>query len=156
MIRTARDEDFDAIAEITNHWIRTTCIHFAIAETTAEELRAGRGDFPWLVAEREGRVVGYAKAGTWRARDAYRHTAETGIYLAPDAVGGGLGRELYAALLRACDEAGLHTLVAGIALPNEPSVRLHERLGFRYVGTFREVGRKHDRWHDVGFWQRGP
>jgi phosphinothricin acetyltransferase len=108
------------------------------------------------VAERDGRVVGYAKAGTWRARDAYRHTAEAGIYLAPDAVGAGIGRPLYEALLAACDEAGLHTLVAGIALPNERSVRLHEQVGFRFVGVFREVGRKHDAWHDVAFYQRGP
>ena len=154
-IRAAHDEDFDTIAAITNHYIANTAIHFASEPVTAGEMRAQwRGkSFPWLVVVDDGRVAGYAKAGTWRDRAAYRSTVETGLYLDVDARGRRLGTQLYAELIDACRRGDYRTAVAGIALPNEPSVRLHERLGFEHVGVFREVGHKHDCWHDVGFWQ---
>lgn len=156
-IRPAASGDLDAIAAITNHYVRHTAIHFGSADVTVAELRSGFGGrHPWLVAEADGRVIGFAKAGPWRAREAYRFTAETGVYLAPEHHGAGVGGRLYAALLDACDAAGFHTLVAGVALPNEASVRLHDRLGFRRVGVFREVGFKLDAWHDVLWLQRGP
>lgn len=156
-IRPARAEDLEAVAAITNHYVRHTAVHFASEDVTVTELQVGLGGrYPWVVAEDDGAVIGFAKAGPWRARDAYRFTAETGIYLAPERHGAGVGGRLYAALLEACDAAGFHTLVAGVSLPNEPSVRLHDRLGFRRVGVFREVGFKLDAWHDVLWFQRGP
>lgn len=160
MDRPAREQDFERIAEITNHYIEATPIHFSSDPVDAASLRQawaeGRSRHPWWVAERDGQVVGYAKVGPWRAREAYRFTGETGIYLDPAWLGRGVGRSLYASLLAACDEAGLHTLVAGVALPNPASLRLHEALGFRRVGVFREVGRKFDAWHDVAWFQRDP
>ena len=98
-VRLVTAADFDAIAAITNHFIRNTSTHFGYDEVTRDELRAlwqqGHDTFPWLVADRGGAVVGYAKAGTWRARDAYRWTTESGIYLRPDATGQGIGPPLY-------------------------------------------------------------
>src|SRR5690606_7917302 len=121
-------------ATITNHYIRATTVHFATAPVTAGELLAARGEHggvhAWLVAAQGRTVLGYAKAGPFRARAAYRWTAETGIYLDPDHVGNGIGRPLYARLLAVLRAQGFHAAIGGIALPNDPSVRLHERLGF--------------------------
>jgi len=156
-IRPPRDDDFDAIAAITNHYIATTAIHFGEEPVPADELRelwrAHRDEFPWLVAD-DGATIGYAKAGTWRARAAYRWTPEVGLYLAPDARGRGLGTTLYTALLAACAERGFHSVVAGITLPNPASLALHARLGFAPAGVIRDAGFKHGRWHDVGFFQK--
>ena len=96
---------------------------------------------------------GYAYAAPWRARAAYRHSVETSIYLAPGAGGRGLGARLYRALFAALP-SHVHAAIGGVSLPNPASVALHERLGFRKVAHFREVGRKFGRWIDVGYWQR--
>ncbi len=109
--------------------------------------------FPWLAAEQGGDFAGYAKSGTWRARDAYARTAEVTVYVEPACHRMGVGRALYTALLALLKARGFHTAIGGITLPNPGSVGLHEAMGFRHVGTFREVGRKFAAWHDVGFWQ---
>ncbi|MBC7834422.1 MAG: N-acetyltransferase [Phycisphaerales bacterium] len=150
--------DFEAIAEITNHYIAATAIHFGLQPVSAAELRAGweksASTHPYLVLlDGAGSVLGYAKSGTWRDRAAYNHTAEVGIYLRPDLHGRGHGRRLYERLITACRDRGFRTLVGGVALPNEPSQRLHAACGFSLVGIFREVGRKFDRWHDVAWYQ---
>ena len=155
-IRPARDSDFAAIAAITNHYIVNTAIHFGYEPVTADELAAQwhTREYPWLVLEAEdATVVGYAKAGAWRARAAYRWTCETGIYLAPDRHARGDGTRLYAALIAELRARGFHSIVAGLTLPNEPSLRLHRRLGFTHTGTVEEAGFKHDAWHDVAFFQ---
>jgi phosphinothricin acetyltransferase len=155
-LRLAAPADFEAIAAITNHYIRTTAIHFGDCEVTAAELRASWREhadlYPWLVADLSGEVIGYAKAGSFRARAAYRWTTETGIYLAFDQRGRRLGTRLYARLCQTLRAQGFHAAIGGIALPNDASVRLHERLGFVHCGTVPRAGRKFDRWHDVGFW----
>lgn len=156
-IRPTCSDDFDAIARITNHYIRETAIHFDEKPLTADELCAGwqsrRDRYPHLSLMIDAALGGFAKAGPWRDRAAYRFTAEVGIYLRPDLTGPGMGRVLYRTLIDACRAAGFHTLVGGIALPNAASVALHERLGFRRVAEFREVGWKRERWHDVAFYQ---
>jgi L-amino acid N-acyltransferase YncA len=123
----------------------------------ADDLRTlwqhGTASYPWLVAEQGGGVVGYAKAGEFRSRAAYRWTTEAGIYLAPEHCGRGLGPPLYRRLLDVLRAQGFHLAIGGITLPNAPSVALHERLGFVHWGTVARVGRKFDAWHDVGFWQ---
>jgi phosphinothricin acetyltransferase len=158
LIRAARDDDFAAITAITNHYVATTAIHFAYEPIEDGALRvqwqAGAERYPWLVAERDGEVVGYAKAGTWRERMAYRWTVEAGLYVADRARGGGIGRALYGALLAELERRGFRSVIAGITLPNAASVRLHERLGFTPVGVFEDAGWKHGRWHAVGFWQK--
>lgn len=176
LIRPVEANDFESIAALTNHYILETAIHFGDRSVTAAELRNDwqqLGErYPYLVAivkevtgealgaasgaaagAEKGALIGYAKAGPWRTRAAYRNTAEVGIYMQPLAQGRGLGRRLYAALVDACAAQGFHALIGGITMPNEASVRLHQSLGFRPIGVFPEVGRKFDRWHDVGFWQ---
>jgi L-amino acid N-acyltransferase YncA len=154
--RLANDGDFTAIAAITNHYIRTTAIHFGYEELTADELRATWHEHhdvhPWLVCTDASEVLGYAKSGSFRARAAYRWIVETGIYLAPSHTGRGLGAPLYRRLLAVLRAQGFHGVVGGIALPNAASVRLHERLGFVHAGTVPQAGRKFERWHDLGFW----
>jgi phosphinothricin acetyltransferase len=158
-IRLARPDDFAALAAITNHYIRTTAIHFGVDDVTADELRDTWHQhvdlYPWLCATDGDEVVGYAKAGVFRARAAYRWITETGIYLRPERCRRGLGTVLYGALLEVLRVQGFHAAIGGIALPNAASVALHERLGFVAVGVVPRAGRKFDRWHDVGFWHLG-
>lgn len=157
-IRPARGGDFESIAAITNHYIATTVVHFGYEPVTAAELRAtweaARDRFPWLVTEVAGAVVAYAKAGVWRERAAYQWTAECGLYVADAHRGRGLGRAIYGALLDDLHAREFRSAIGGITLPNEPSVKLHEALGFERAGVFREVGFKHEQWRDVGFWQK--
>jgi len=156
-IRPARADDFAAIAAITNHYIATTAIHFAYEPLAADEIAAAWRDhadqFPWFVVD-EGNVIGYAKAGTWRDRAAYRWTTEIGLYLDPDACGRGLGRALYGALLPELTRRGFRSAIAGMTLPNPASRALHVALGFEPIGIVRDAGFKHERWHDVEFFQK--
>lgn len=157
MIRPARPGDGAALAAIYNPCIRDTTITFEEEPVTAEEMAARiakvTADHPWLVLEEGGAVLGYAYASIWRTRAAYRFSTETTIYLAPEAQGRGIGSRLYQALLDELRDRGFHSALGCLALPNEASVRLHERLGFRKAGHMREAGRKFDRWVDVGFWE---
>jgi L-amino acid N-acyltransferase YncA len=116
----------------------------------AERIRAAHA---WLVAERDGQVVGYAYATAHRARAAYRWTAEVSAYVDPRAQRTGVGRALYGELLRELRAAGFRLAVAGITLPNDASVRLHESIGFEPVGVYRNIGWKAGAWWDVGWWQ---
>lgn len=165
-VRTFAERDLAPALRLTNHFIEHTAVHFGLAPMTGAELdaqwRAGREQFPWLAAEipgtgepeRGGPVfAGFAKAGTWRAREAYRLTAEVTVYIDPRFHRRGLGRALYTELFSRLKAAGFHTAVGGITLPNDGSIALHESVGFRHVGTFREVGRKFERWHDTSWWQ---
>lgn len=157
-IREPEDDDFADVAAITNHYIATTAIHFGYQPVTADELRAawrdGRDRYPWRIATAGGAVVGYAKAGPWRARDAYQWTAELGVYVAADRQREGIGRALYAAVIDAARVAGFHSVLGGITLPNPASVALHLALGFAHVGTVRDAGWKLGGWHAVAFYQR--
>jgi phosphinothricin acetyltransferase len=98
-------------------------------------------------------IAGFAKASPWKGRCAYAHSAETTVYLAADARGRGVGRALYEKLFAMLRAQGFRTLLAGITLPNEPSVRLHESMGMKRIALLERVGWKFDRWHDVGYWQ---
>lgn len=122
-------------------------------EDFSERMASVMKDNPWLVMEQEGMIVGYAYATLFRSRAAYFHTRESSVYVHPDYHGKGVGKDLMLALLEELSDRGTHRVVAGATLPNRGSAALHESLGFRYVGTFHEVGRKFDRWHDVGFWE---
>jgi L-amino acid N-acyltransferase YncA len=158
MIRPAREGDAEAIARIYNHYVLNTVITFeeeavSTADMAGRIADVGALGLPWLVAQREGQVVGYAYATRWRRRPAYRYSVESTVYLAHDAIGQGLGTRLYEALLSRLEEQGLHVVIGGIALPNRESVALHEKLGMRQVAHFREVGFKLGRWIDVGYWQ---
>lgn len=156
-LRVATPADAGAVCAIYDRYIAASVVTFeeqpvgqaAMAERIGEVL-AG---LPWLIAESEGRVVGYAYARQWHARSAYRRSVETTIYLAPAATGRGIGTRLYGALLEDLRARGLHCAIGVIALPNPGSVALHEKLGFAKAGVLREVGFKLGRWVDVGHWQ---
>jgi L-amino acid N-acyltransferase YncA len=157
MIRDFEDGDVAPACALTNHYIEHTSVHFGVHPYSADEFRAmwlaGREKYPWLAATIDGRFAGYAKAGRWREREAYQFTAEVGLYVDSAFHGRGIGTALYRELFKRLKTSGYHTAVAGVTLPNDASVRLHESLGFTKVGVFREVGRKFDRWHDTGWWQ---
>jgi len=158
-IRDAVADDAKAIAAIYNPFIANTTISFE-EEPVSDAAMAQRiadvqaGGLPWLVAERDGKVAGYAYATKWRVRHAYRFSVESSVYLAPECAGQGLGTALYVALLEQLRARGCHLVIGGIALPNEASVALHERMGYEKVAHFREVGFKFGRWLDVGYWQK--
>ncbi len=155
-VRSVDAGDFDRIAALTNGYIARTAIHFATAPLTGDSLRAEweqtRERYAYLVAEGDPGIAGFAKAMPFRSRAAYAWTAEIGVYVDEQHQRKGVARALYERLFDVCRAQGFHVLVAGIALPNEASVRLHEGLGFSFVGTFAEVGFKLGRFHDVGFW----
>ena len=156
-IRAVHNADFDAIAAITNHYITTSAIHFGYEPVSGDDLRgmwAAHPRHPYLVDERDGRIVAFAKAGIWRERAASAWTTELGIYVEPTQRGGGIGTPLYRALLDACTAAGFHSAIAGITLPNDASLALHRRLGFEHVGTVRDAGFKNNAWHAVAFYQK--
>jgi phosphinothricin acetyltransferase len=155
-IRDFADRDVAPACRLTNHFIEHTVVHFGMKPATDAEFAAvwhARAPYPWLAAEVEGVFAGYAKASRWRERDAYARTAEVGLYVEPAFHKQGLGRALYTEVLNRLRTAGFHTAIGGVTLPNHASVRLHESMGFTKVGVFRQVGRKFDQWHDVGFWQ---
>jgi phosphinothricin acetyltransferase len=158
-IREAAASDCAAIADIYNHYITDTVVTFEeevvpVAEIArrVEEVRSA--SFPWLVAEADERVVGYAYARPWHARSAYRFAAEITVYLAPTHVGRRIGSKLYGELFPILQARRIHTVLGGIALPNGASVALHEKFGLRKVAHYGEIGFKFDRWIDVGYWQR--
>ena len=100
-----------------------------------------------------GDIIGYAYINTWKERAAYRYAAEVSVYLRRGCEGQGLGTALLARLLETVRESPVHALVAGITLPNDRSVALHEKFGFKKIACFGEIGRKADRWLDVGYWE---
>jgi phosphinothricin acetyltransferase len=119
----------------------------------AERIERTSRRWPWLVLEDGGRVVGFAYATEHRARAAYRWAADVAIYVDASHQGRGAGRRLYGALLELLRRQGLQAACAGITLPNEASVGLHEALGFERVGVYRAIGWKAGAWRDVGWWQ---
>jgi len=157
MIRSATLSDAQALAEIYNPYVRDTTITFEAEPVTAAEM-AGRiakvtEAYPWLVWDEGGQILGYAYSSVWRARAAYRYSTETAIYLSMERRGQGVGTSLYQALLDELRQRGFHSVLGCLSLPNEPSVRLHEKLGFQKVGHMREAGQKFGAWVDVGFWE---
>jgi L-amino acid N-acyltransferase YncA len=164
ILRPSADTDLDDIAAIYAHHVRHGTASFETEPPDAAEMRRRRAvilelDFPYLVVEEAGTLQGYAYAGTYRPRAAYRDTVENSVYLRPEAAGRGLGGMLLAALIDACAAIGLRQMVAVVGdSANLPSIRLHERLGFRHVGVLEAVGYKHGRWLDTVLLQRalGP
>ena len=157
-IRAATADDAAAICAIYNRYVCATTISFEEEPVTPGEMAQRIADvqggaLPWLAMVEGDKLVGYAYATKWRVRPAYRTSVETSVYLDPDYAGRGAGTLLYQALLDDLRSRGLHLAIAGIAQPNEVSVRLHEKLGFTKVAHFSEVGRKFGRWVDVGYWE---
>lgn len=157
-IRPATLDDAAAICAVYNHYVAHTTVSFEEEPVAGGDMARRIADvqasgLPWLVAEQDGRLLGYAYATKWRARPAYRTSVESSVYLGEQAAGRGTGTVLYRALLEALCLMDVHMVIGGIAQPNEASVALHEKLGFRKVAHFSEVGRKFGRWVDVGYWE---
>ena len=157
-IRPAVLEDAAAICAIYNPYIADTSISFEEEPVSLEDMSGRITDvqaagLPWLVAHEGERLLGYAYATKWRARPAYRTSVESSVYLDRGAAGRGTGTFLYRALLDELRKREVHRVIGGIAQPNEASVALHEKLGFRKVAHFSEVGRKFGRWVDVAYWE---
>jgi phosphinothricin acetyltransferase len=160
-IREARASDLPRLLEIYNHYIEHTYITFDIEKLTLEDRKrwfdafALDGRHRLFVVESRGVASGYASSREFRAKPAYARSVETSIYLAPDAVGAGLGVALYRRLLDVLEaEPGAHRAFGGVAVPNAASIALHERLGFEAVARFSEVGFKFDRYWDVVWFER--
>lgn len=158
MIRNVRAEDGAALAAIYNPYITDLVTSFEIKPVTADEMaeriRRITEHYPWLVYELEGEIVGYAYASRWKEREAYHYCAETTIYLRTGEEGKGIGTLLYQALLDRLPAHGVKVAIGCIALPNDGSVALHEKLGFQKVGHFPAVGYKFDDWIDIGYWRK--
>ena len=159
LIRPAAEVDAAAIAAIYAPYVTETPVSFEeVAPDAAEMARRiagdGQGLHPWLVAEIGGNVAGYASSSPFRARPAYRWTVETGVYLAPDAQGQGLGRALMERTIALLARQGFTQAVAGITMPNDASVALHEKLGFAPTATYRDTGFKLGEWRTVQVFAR--
>lgn len=156
-IRAVDSADAAAIADIYNYYILNTHHTFETELLGADEMLRRITDttekYPFLVAEDNGEILGYAHASRFRLREAYAYSAEVSIYVRNEAKQKGIGTELYTQLFDDLAETDIHAIVAGISLPNDASVLFHEKLGFKKVAHFREVGYKLGRWIDVGYWE---
>jgi len=158
MIRPATTADAAALCTIYNHYVLETTITFEEAVVTPADMgnrirETVDSSLPWLVSEELASIQGFAYASKWKGRCAYRHSAEATVYLDPKSTRRGVGSRLYQALLTDLRQRSFHAVIGGIALPNEASIALHERLGFRKVAHFEQVGWKFGRWIDVAYWQ---
>ncbi|MEU0371450.1 N-acetyltransferase family protein [Streptomyces sp. NPDC006283] len=167
-VRAGTEADLEALTDIYNHYVRETPITFDTTVFTPEErrswLRSHPEDGPHrLLVAQDVRfvdtnpavgILGYATSSPFRPKAAYSTSVEVSVYCAPAAAGRGIGTLLYKALFEALESEDVHRAYAGVALPNEASVRLHTRFGFRHVGTYEEVGRKFGRYWDVAWYER--
>ncbi len=154
LIRPAVADDVPAMNAIYNEYIVDSHVSFDTEPWTDDERHAWfrrriDAGFPILVAEVDGKVVGVAWSGPWRDKAAYRGSAETTVVLAPDATGVGIGTRLLDALLEHLGASGFHVAIAIIALPNDPSIAAHRKLGYREVGVLHEIGFKDGSFHDT-------
>jgi L-amino acid N-acyltransferase YncA len=158
MIRKVRDSDAPSICEIYNYYIKNTIITFE--EEKIEEIEIYKRikevikNYPWIVYEEDGRIVGYAYATKWKERFAYRYSVESTVYLNKNYFGKGIGGKLLKQLVEEAKSKNIHSLIGGIALPNKSSIALFEKLNFKKVAHFKEVGFKFGKWIDVGYWER--
>ena len=160
-IRAATPEDLAALTAIYNHYIVHTPITFDLQPFAPADRRAWFDDHAssgphrlFVAADHQGTCLGYASSSRWRPKPAYGTTVEVSVYCHPDARARGFGTALYEALFTALEAEDVHTVVAGVSLPNAASLSLHERFGFRPVGVFQAVGRKFGQFWDVAWFER--
>lgn len=160
-IRAATLDDLQALTDIYNHYVVHTPVSLDLRPFTAAERREwfdkheSSGPHRLFVAvDASGGLLGYASSSRWRPKAGYDSTVESSVYCRPDMVGKGCGTALYRVLFDSLEQEDVHTIVAGVGLPNPASIALHERFGFRQVGVFEAVGRKFDRFWDVAWLQR--
>ena len=157
-IRLASIADAHAIAEIYNYYIQMSHATFETEPLDDSEMsrrinETFSSNYPFLVCEIENEIAGYAYGRRYRPRAAYQHSIEISVYVRPDFENRRVGTRLYERLIPEIVGLGFHAIIAGVSLPNDASVKLHEKFGFEKVAHFREVGFKFGRWIDVGYWQ---
>ncbi len=157
IVRKVEIEDAEQIAGIYNFYVENTHHSFEVEPIPLEEMRqrihALSQSYPYLIAEDEGEIFAFAYASCFKPRSAYKHSAEVSVYVKNDSMQKGIGTKLYERLFAELSKLDVHAIIAGISLPNEASVKLHERFGMEKVAHFREVGFKIGRWIDVGYWE---
>jgi phosphinothricin acetyltransferase len=158
MIQDVELGDAEGVCHIYNHYVERTTITFEEEPVPVERMQSRMVeirslDLPWVVCRDQNHVLGYAYAGKWKSRSAYRFSVESTVYVDKDHLGKGIGSALYEELLSRLRKTPIHAVVGGIALPNDPSVRLQEKFGFHKIGHFEKIGFKLGRWIDVGYWQ---
>ena len=157
-IRKATLDDASAICNILNYYIENTVIAHeteSVSESQSKQRINDIIDWGYLlfIGEIDGKIIGFCCTQPWNKGVVYETTAEESIFLDKDETGKGYGRQLLGHLLSHIDKTKIHMLNATISLPNESSVRLHEKFGFRQVSQMKEIGRKFDQWLDIGCWQ---
>jgi L-amino acid N-acyltransferase YncA len=156
-LRSVRLEDAEQILAIYKPYVESTPITFEVDVPSAQDMRQRIQDitasYPWIVAEQNGEILGYAYGNVFRARPAYVWSAESSVYVKSNSQTKGIGTQLYRKLLELLFEQGFFNVIGGITLPNEASVRLHEKMGYRLVGTLPQIGFKLGQWWAVGYWQ---
>jgi len=157
-LRQAKPADAELLLKIYRPVVENTAASFELIPPTENEfalrIASTVESHEWLVMEDMDRLAGYAYATPHRAREAYQYSVETSVYVHADYRGTGVGKKLYEALFDSLQSRDFHNAYAGITLPNEASVALHQSLGFEPIGIFREIGFKQDEWHNVSWWQR--
>jgi phosphinothricin acetyltransferase len=157
MIRPVSNSDAPAICALYNPYVIESIITFEEVAVTPDEIaqRIGRytETLPWYAYEINGALAGYAYAAPWKPRSAYRFAVESTVFVAPAYQRQGIGLHLLQALITELRSRGVHAVLAGIALPNPGSIAVHEKAGYEKVAHLRQVGRKFDRWIDVGYWE---
>ncbi|HRQ64044.1 MAG TPA: N-acetyltransferase family protein [Xanthomonadaceae bacterium] len=157
-IRPATEADATAMRAIYRPFVEDSAVSFELITPSEQEfagrVRASLEGWQWLVAEPEGRALGYAYGTSHRARPAYRWSVEVSAYVDPQYQRQGIGRALYLRLFGDLARKGFCNAFAGVTMPNQASVALHRSLGFEPIGVFRSVGWKFGQWHDVGWYQR--
>ncbi|WP_304190093.1 GNAT family N-acetyltransferase [Phenylobacterium aquaticum] len=160
IVRPSLETDAPALAAIYGHHVLTGLASFEEVPPTAEDMAGRRAavvalGLPYLVAEEDGAVLGFAYAGAFRPRAAYRYTVEDSVYVSPDAIGKGVGRAVLSQVLAACEALGLRQVMAVIGdSGNAASIGLHQALGFEHAGVCKAVGFKHGRWVDTVWMQK--
>lgn len=157
MIRDVTLTDAKRIHKIYNEYVEKSRSTFQEKPLSIEEvedkIQRTIKDYPWIVYEEDGQVVGYTYAGKWKEKSAYRYTVETSIYLDSGHLGKGIGSKLKGTMIEKLRERGFHSVISAISLPNPASIAMCEKFGFQKVGQLREIGYKFDEWIDVGYWQ---
>lgn len=156
-ISIINEDDIAGVLDIYTPYIVNTAVTFEYEvpeiETFKKRIKNYTSQYPWLVMKDGNNIAGYAYASPYRERSAYQWVAECSIYINNQYKKKGVGTQLYTALLELLKAQGIHRLYALITIPNDASVLFHEKIGFKYFATFKNVGYKNSKWHDVGWWE---
>ena len=155
IIRSATTEDASSVLEIYRPYVDGSVVSFEYevpsVETISERISSCLKKYPWIIAESESKVLGYAYASDFRARKAYRLIPEVSVYVSPEAKGKGIAKQLYLELFSRLKEMGMVAVYAGMTTPNQETERFHEKMGFKFTAKFEKIGFKYEQWHDVTF-----